>query len=251
MNAQPLGTTYAPFGYYVHVPMRNVAYEQSGYPLLLFFHGLPEGGNGSSQLPRLLKHGPPRLLHERRWREATRHPFVVLAPQSATGYPGTDEVEAFVSYALEAYPIDPERIYLTGLSAGAGTVWGYLAAQPERGAAAFIISGRGARVAASAAHFSSVPLWVFHGARDRRIPLAESLTPVGACNALRSAETRVRLTVFPEVGHVAWSGVYDLAWMRSGLSDPRHHPFDESPYDWLMRWRAPPGRGCAKLPPRP
>ena len=74
---RPLGTTGAPNGFYEYLP--------PGYgngaprPLLVFWHGVGENGNGTTELSKVLVHGPPGLIAENRW--SADRPFVVLSPQ--------------------------------------------------------------------------------------------------------------------------------------------------------------------------
>ncbi|NLD71387.1 MAG: prolyl oligopeptidase family serine peptidase, partial [Chloroflexi bacterium] len=50
------------------------------------------------------------------------------------------------------------------------------------------------------------PVWVFHGAKDEVVPLEHSMA---MADALERAGGNVRLTVYPEAGHDAWTETYD------------------------------------------
>src|SRR5688500_2361641 len=61
----PRHTTINPFvhGFYEYLPQ---GYNQSSatYPLIIFFHGAGERGDGSpSQLPRILANGVPKMIN--------------------------------------------------------------------------------------------------------------------------------------------------------------------------------------------
>src|SRR5205085_2048760 len=96
------------------------------------------------------------------------------------------------------YQVDPQRIYLTGLSMGGGGTWALAAAYPERFAAIVPICGAGG-AAADAKRLKDLPTWVFHGAKDRTVPVARSETMVNALRAVGAKE--VKFTVYPDADH--------------------------------------------------
>ncbi len=49
-------------------------------------------------------------------------------------------------------------------------------------------------------------MWVFHGAKDDRVPLSESERMV---EALRACGANVQFTVYPEAGHDSWTETYN------------------------------------------
>src|SRR5215218_6556335 len=54
---------YAIGGYYECLPPDYKTNSTKKYPLLIFIHGIGELGDGSpTQLPRILKHGPTKLI---------------------------------------------------------------------------------------------------------------------------------------------------------------------------------------------
>lgn len=129
-RAVPVGEEDNPFGYYEYLPDLYLENSEATMPVVIFFHGLGEGGNGSTQLNRVLQNGPPRII------QVSTHPLnqlfndndmIVLSPQVASGtWWNANHVRAFLSYALETYRIDTRRIYLTGLSAGSAGVQAFL-----------------------------------------------------------------------------------------------------------------------------
>jgi predicted peptidase len=54
--------------------------------------------------------------------------------------------------------------------------------------------------------FSHLPVWVFHGAQDKGVPLQRSEEMV---ESLRKHDGNVKLTVYPEAGHDSWTETYD------------------------------------------
>src|SRR5690606_35913921 len=139
---RPLGTTTAKQGYYEYLPFGYSTSKK--YPLLIFLHGLGENGDGkATQLERVVKNGPPMLIKNNKWSDDRT--FVVLSPQHpGGGCPSADEVDKFLTYALSAYSIDTDRVYLTGLSCGAYGVWNYLGKYTDKAVTAAVpIAGNG------------------------------------------------------------------------------------------------------------
>ena len=119
--------------------------------------------------------------------------------------------------------VDRNRVYLTGLSMGGYGAWSLGLAHPERFAALAPICGGGERISvmlASRNHLDDLvqlPIWAFHGAQDPVVPLEESQRMVDAMKRLGVAD--VRLTVYPEARHDAWTQTYA----------------DEEFFDWLFK----------------
>src|SRR5512143_1717970 len=66
----------APVGYYLYLPAGYDQDSTAKFPLLVFLHGVGERGNGTIELPRVLKFGPPKLIERGR-----DYPFLVVTPQ--------------------------------------------------------------------------------------------------------------------------------------------------------------------------
>jgi predicted peptidase len=86
---------------------------------------------------------------------------------------------------------------------GFGT-WRLAAAQPHRFAAIAPICGGGD--AADACNLKDLPVWAFHGARDRIVPISESEKMV---EALKACGGNVKFTVYPEADHDSWTQTYN------------------------------------------
>ena len=114
------------------------------------------------------------------------------------------------------YPIDPDRVYLTGLSMGGFGSWMLAMEHPGRFAAAVPICGGGDP--RDVARIKDLPIWVFHGGKDPTVPLARSEAMV---DALRKIGGRVKLTVYPDAGHDSWTATYE----------------NEDLYAWLLQQR--------------
>lgn len=184
-------------------------------PLLVFLHGFDENGDGSrSALGLVSKHGVPSLIEGDDWPDD--RPFIVLSPQYGPDLAQdcrlADAVDSFLRFALDHYDVDEARVYLTGISCGALGGWDYLASHgDEVVAGAVLISGHAVEAFALAGcDLGRVPVWAFHGAADSIVPKRRIATPIAgleACTDPPPAE--VRLTIYPDADHDAWSRTYD------------------------------------------
>jgi predicted peptidase len=179
-----------------HVP-QQAAQSSQQWPALFFLHGAGERGTDFDGVTR---HGPPRIA-----REQADFPFVIVAPQCPPDQRWQVSLLLQVlDTAMQTFPIDPARVYLTGISMGGAGAWQLAAAAPDRFAALVPICGYGDPN--SVGPLRRIPTWVFHGARDT-VVLAERSTTMA--RALEQAGGDVSLTIYPEAGHVgAWERAY-------------------------------------------
>jgi predicted peptidase len=188
-------------------------YQSKGHkwPLILFLHGAGERGD---DLQLVKKHGPPKIVESK-----PDLPFIVVSPQCPAGDWWTDKVEVLINLLddiVARYDVDPERVYLTGLSMGGYGTWALASAYPDRFAAIAPICGGGKRF--MAARLKDVPVWAFHGAKDNVVPLRESEEMI---NAIKNRGGDARLTVYPDAGHDSWTASYD----------------NQQLYDWFLSHR--------------
>jgi predicted peptidase len=128
-----------------------------------------------------------------------------------------DELILLVDHVVAKLNVDPNRVYVTGLSMGGYGTWRLAAKYPERFAAALPICG-GGQPDEMAKALSRVPIWAFHGEKDAVVRVAESKKMV---EAVRRAGGDVKLTVYPDVEHNSWDRTYD----------------NQEVYDWLLSHR--------------
>lgn len=209
-------------GYYEYLPPH---YGNGAlYPLLVFRHGVGENGNGTSELDRVLKNGPPKLIEADQWPESRS--FVVLSVQhTGSGCPTSQELDDFFSFALENYDIDPKRVYLTGLSCGAIGSWSYLGDHLNDTVAAAVLVCGDARSAFAKAEcdLGKVPIWAFHGDDDQTVTLDKAEVPITALKeCMDPAPVDLKLTIYPGVGHDSWTQTYNLSNPENDI------------YAWLM-----------------
>lgn len=194
------GGTTLPFRYFV-----PPGYDaQQSYPVILFLHGAGERGNDNEAQLDNAANGAMRLLDDA---NLALQPVFMIAPQCfANGWWGGAPLEtavAIVGQIAAEYSIDPDRIYVTGVSMGGMGTWSALAAHPDRFAAAVPMSGNGDTGAASA--LAAVPLWFFHAENDPTVGVAGSDSLVAA---LRNAGANAIYTRYERGGHAIWPVAY-------------------------------------------
>ena len=188
-------TVTAKYHYLLSLP---AGYEDSDrrWPLMLFLHGSGESGES---LAKVKANGPPKLIagNERAF------PCIVVSPQSPGRGWNPDYLAALLDDICATYRVDPDRVYLTGLSMGGYGTWMLAAAHPDRFAAIVPICGGGNP--ADADKLKGLPIWAFHGADDKTVKLENSEKMV---DALKAVGSDVKFTVYPGVGHDSWTETY-------------------------------------------
>jgi poly(3-hydroxybutyrate) depolymerase len=211
--------------YTVFVP-RNYTPTKK-WPVILFLHGAGERGN-DGMLPTTVGIGP--IVQQR---EAT-FPFVVVFPQSEDmrgrllkGWSADTADGARALKILQQvekdYSIDSKREILTGWSMGGYGVWEWAAKAPERWLSVVPISGGGDR--AWGENLKNVPIWAWHGAKDRSVRVERSRDMI---EAIRAAGGNPRYTEVADGDHDVWMQAYDddslYSWMLSPQGDPAKLP---------------------------
>ena len=122
-----LGSTEAPYGYYVYKPSYYDAIDEVVFPVLIFLHGSGEKGNSmdnAENLKMVLRNGPPKLIENKTW--LPPFPMLVFSPQCHDNGWNADKLKEFTDYIIANYKVNVERIYLTGLSMGGYGSWAYI-----------------------------------------------------------------------------------------------------------------------------
>ena len=159
--------------YQLYFPNSYSEKRKEKLPLMLFLHGAGERGN---DVERVKKHGPPKLVQRRK-----TFPFVVVSPQCRENeWWEADGLFALVDDVCERYRIDEDRIYLTGLSMGGAGTW--------------MLGG------------AKLPTWVFHGAKDKTVPIEESQRMV---DMIERFDGDIKFTVYPNAQHDSWTETYN------------------------------------------
>ncbi|TVQ04727.1 MAG: phospholipase [Balneolaceae bacterium] len=201
--------------------------EGKVYPLVLFLHGAGERGNDNTAQ---LMWGLDAFAADDFRKE---HPAIVIAPQVPAGsfwanlnwrQEGaalTDEptLPLKLSHELvlkmaDNYPVDRNRLYVTGLSMGGFGTWDIITRYPGLFAAAMPICGGGDP--SKAYRLTDMPIWNFHGALDNVVPPDLSRDII---NAIWEAGGKPGYTEYPDVDHFSWVPAYNdryvLEWLFS------------------------------------
>jgi predicted peptidase len=180
------------------------------WPLLFFLHG---GSGRGDDINLVSRYGPPAIAAKK-----ADYPFIVLSPQCPRGeiWSDTELLISLLDDVMAHHRVDPKRIYLTGASMGGrGTL--YLAYKhPDRFAAIVPICPYGS-ITDWAQGLKDVPIWLFHGDKDKVVPISDSEDLI---KALHAVGNEARFTILPGRGH-------DIAdvWDRPEL------------YEWLLQHR--------------
>ncbi|MGJ8591566.1 MAG: T9SS type A sorting domain-containing protein [Aquaticitalea sp.] len=155
-----LGSSESSFGYYEYLPLDFDASADNTYPLLLCYHGYDQRGNGTSNLSAVLGFGPPNQVEQGMDFEA-----IIISPQTSSGTFSTADFLGLYNYLVANYPIDINRVYITGLSAGGGGVWNALRGHSDKIAAAVPICGT-TLLDNPSEFLQQTPIWAFHNFND-------------------------------------------------------------------------------------
>ncbi len=180
------------------------------WPLILYLHsGAQKGADlqlvRDSGLAKQIAHG----------REV---PAIVISPQVPVDQDySIPALNQLLDEVMAKYPIDPDRVYLTGISMGGDAAWALALAHPERIAAIAPVAGDSDP--ADSARLKDIPVWDFQGMKD---DVAPPQNPIASVIAVRQAGGHAHQTLFPEAGHFdSW----DLAYGTEAL------------YPWLLAQR--------------
>jgi len=195
-------------------------------PLVLFLHGMGERGDDNISQT---KHGVLPLI---KYADANGG-AVIIAPQcpkddfwkrnnengGSQARPNDPSaimlrVLALIEEKKKTLPVDPNRIYITGLSMGGHGTWDVIQRRPSVFAAAIPICGGGDPTKASA--IKNIPIWIFHGDADATVAVTYSREMEAA---LKKYKGNVRYTEYPKVEHDSWTRTYAdtevLDWLFS------------------------------------
>lgn len=201
------------------------------YPLILFLHGAGERGNDPEALK---KHLLPTIASDEYQK---KFPCFVIAPQCRSENrwsarrgenSANEDMGPMMEMALQCvdevvkeFPVDENRLYLTGLSMGGYGSWDLAARQPNRWAAVVPICGGGD--VANAEKLKNVPIWAVHGDADPAVPVEKSREMV---KAIKEAGGDPKYTEYAGVGHDSWTQAYAdpngvIPWMFKQRLDAR------------------------------
>ncbi len=197
------------------------------YPLVIFMHGSSQrGDNNINQL----------ILGVRKIRSFSiqnNEPVIIIAPQvpyhdqwvniPTDSNPSDNTAQATTSmqvtihlmnHIIQSFPVDKNRIYVTGLSMGGFGTWDLIQRFPDIFAAAIPVCGGGDKNKAE--QIMHIPIWAFHGEKDTIVDPNRSREMIAA---LKNAGGNPKYTEYKNVSHDAWTPTYSdknvLKWLFS------------------------------------
>jgi predicted peptidase len=201
------------------------------YPLVLALHGKSQNNENGKQVTGWMK----SFAKPERYQA---NACIIVAPLCYQPYGGTgsgwgdkpgEQALALVKALAKALPIDPKRIYVAGHSMGGFGVCHLMAREPQLFAAGVAVSGYGG--ATEEAKLARKPLWLFHAADDKTVPVdgARSFAK------LFGKTKTFKYTEYPDGGHGIPGKVFD----------------DDETHKWLFAQGVHPSEPSSLLPPRP
>jgi len=224
-------------GYYKALPARY-AESNEKYPVIIWFHGGGQYGNGSTELPFVLEEGLPKVIEEKRFPPSftvndEKFSFIVIAPQM-TKKIFNGEIQTLLNYVKNSFRVDPSRIYFSGMSLGGRMLSDYAAANPNEIAGVVAMAGlpqidENLTAKCTAMANAELPVWQFHNRDDsawyyseasRYIEVFKSLNPV----------IPPKFTTFD----VGIARLHHDCWTLA--TDPAYKEDDKNIYEWMLQY---------------
>ena len=216
------------------------SYSESGnYCLLIHIHGA--GERGSNNIAQIAQKDQTELIRRILGDDELSQKFIIIAPQCPSNSiwvtmdwgPGTYSIDAMQQTVpmkllvsllqneiLENYAIDPDRIYVTGISAGGFATWDLICRYPDLFAAAIPVCGGCDATYAEA--IKDIPIRIYHSSDDTIVSDAGSRQMY---EELKKLGADVEFYDTKPWGHGAWGKAYAekdlLSWMMSKVRPVR------------------------------
>ncbi|MEO5683537.1 MAG: T9SS type A sorting domain-containing protein, partial [Chitinophagaceae bacterium] len=172
--------------------------------------------------------------------------FVVLSPQLSTqyGYWPPYYVKEMIKYAKANLQIDPDRIYITGLSLGGGGTWrvatdsenwdysfdaGIAAIAPVCGTQEMNDANYCATIGAN-----HLPVWAFHSMDDGTVGVGATQHGEILSNTC-GVTPAIKLTYYQSGGHYgAWANAYDTGHITRTVNGGGNFTANPNLYEWFL-----------------
>lgn len=223
------------YRYQVYVPSQYT--KNKKWPVVLFLHGKGERGEDGLLQTDV---GIAQAIR----RHVDRFPVIVVLPQCPSDGHWTQPLMAkqalkTLDKTIQEFNIDPQRVYLTGISMGGAGTWYLAAANPNKFAAIAPVCGWVVPPAnlsslsklpenitaitqekdpylAIAKLIGKTPVWLFHGDMDNVVLVSESQK---MAEALKTLGSEIKYSEYSGVGHNSWDQAYSeidfIAWLLS------------------------------------
>ena len=218
----------------VHLP-DDYGQTTTLYPLLVFLHGVGEGGtNPASIYNSSSAGGPAYYIAQGQWPSSFVNPadgksykFIVVSPQNSQGWStSAPQLDYVLTSLFKTYRADPARLYLTGISAGGEGVVEYTGGATEDGTAvngthkvaavipmSAVINGQLEGQYASFLVKNNTRIWGFGSESD--IHGENTLDLVTAAN---QDKANFGLSTSYSGGHCCWMQFYTPSFTQGGMN---------------------------------
>lgn len=213
------------------------------YPILVFLHGIGEGGtNPGSIYNSSTAGGPAYFIAQGTFPSSFTNPkdgksykYIVVSPQNATGWSTMAfQLDYILTYLLKQYRVDPARVYLTGLSAGGEGVTEYVgkistgnvAVATTHKIAAFMpmsaaIDGTLDPLYATQIVTDNVGVWGFGSPSD-----IFGIYTLNLVTDVQAKKAGLAISTSYSGGHCCWNNFYNPTYKLNGMSI----------YEWALQY---------------
>lgn len=203
--------------YLLSLPKGYAEDTTARWPLMIFLHGSGEAG---VDIEKVKAHGPPKLIGK-----GKDFPMIVVSPQSDVSSLWNDEMlYRLLQDIKKRYRVNPDKVYLTGLSMGGFGTFSLAMKYPDEFAAIAPVCGGGD--SSKAWKLRNMAVWVFHGAKD------DVVLPAGSENIVKAGRVYnkdIRFTLYPDANHNSWDVTYDNDSLYSWLLSKSRFRYTQKP----------------------
>jgi predicted peptidase len=199
------------YDYLLYLPQKY-HHNTAKYPLVIYLHGSSQKGR---DLNKLKAYGLPSLIEK-----GNQYEFIIVSPQcrpEVIDWSSDNWFEPLYAEITSKYRIDPDRVYITGISMGGGGALEIAKKHPEKFAALVPLCPWNSGVE-RICQLRNIPIWTLHGTDDQVVPITESQEKVAK---LKECNANVKFTALDNEGHgIHWlyekQDTYPIfAWMLS------------------------------------
>lgn len=214
------------------------------WPTIFFLHGASESNFNGKIHPDIARRiGPGSEVDNGR-----KLPFIIVTPHAGRFGWKPKILLMILEEAMKDYHIDPDRLYLTGMSMGGFGTWDFAKEYPHYFAAIAPVCGGSDTT--DVHMLANVPIWAFHGAKDEDVDIKPHTQMV---ETVSKYNNDVHYTIFPEGNHHIYFEVYrenylyDWFLTKTRFKHPNVGPLDRSilekyvgmykndnPFSWWM-----------------
>ncbi len=185
----------------------STANDGKKYPLILHIAGRGETGTDNELQLRHAGPGHKQAIEE------DRFPGFALFPQvqSTNGFATYKDLKRYteiIELLIQNNKVDPNRIYVHGLSAGGDATWRLIRDYPHLFAAALPMSWSHNKYVQSDSlikRYIHIPIWISQGGKDDYPPATQTNDIV---TTIRNTGGKVRYKYLPNAGHGTWTAMY-------------------------------------------